>query len=164
MRYFIANLAMHLVITGVFVLLTCVAAGRNKTKKTKHVIFYFFPIIFALASVLYIVFYTAPRLMDINSLINSNYYYNSGTVEKIGFAKNYFSINGEHYYLNPLHNKLVEGDTICIEPMSCLGKPANYVDKDDGWSVKMKDGSTGCHCEHTILVTKDGYEVLTLPD
>ncbi len=60
--------------------------------------------------------------------------------------------------------KLVEGDTICIEPMSCLGKPANYVDKDDGWSVKMKDGSIGCHVEHTILVTADGYEVLTLPD
>lgn len=60
--------------------------------------------------------------------------------------------------------KLVEGDTICIEPMSCLGKPANYVDKEDGWSVKMKDGSIGCHCEHTVLVTRDGYEVLTLPD
>ncbi|MBQ2659793.1 type I methionyl aminopeptidase [Candidatus Saccharibacteria bacterium] len=60
--------------------------------------------------------------------------------------------------------KLVEGDTICIEPMSCLGKPANYCDKDDNWTVKMKDGSIGCHCEHTILVTKDGYEVLTLPD
>lgn len=57
--------------------------------------------------------------------------------------------------------KLIEGDTICIEPMSCLGKPANYVDKDDGWSVKMKDGSIGCHCEHTILVTADGYEILT---
>lgn len=60
--------------------------------------------------------------------------------------------------------KLVEGDTICIEPMSCLGRPSNYVDKDDGWSVKMKDGSIGCHCEHTVLVTADGYEVLTLPD
>lgn len=56
------------------------------------------------------------------------------------------------------------GDTICIEPMSCLGKPANYVDKDDGWSVKMKDGSIGCHCEHTILVTENGHEVLTLPE
>lgn len=55
------------------------------------------------------------------------------------------------------------GDTICIEPMSCLGKPANYVDKSDNWSVKMKDGSIGCHFEHTILVTEDGYEVLTLP-
>ena len=60
--------------------------------------------------------------------------------------------------------KLVEGDTICIEPMSCLGKPANYVDKDSNWTVRMKDGSTGCHCEHTILVTKDGYEALTQPD
>ena len=60
--------------------------------------------------------------------------------------------------------ELKVGDTICIEPMSCLGKPANYVDKNDGWSVKMKDGSIGCHCEHTVLVTEDGYEVLTLPD
>lgn len=56
------------------------------------------------------------------------------------------------------------GDTICIEPMSCLGKPKNYVDEDDNWTVKMKDGSIGCHCEHTVLVTEDGCEVLTLPD
>ena len=60
--------------------------------------------------------------------------------------------------------RLVEGDTICIEPMSCLGQPANYVDKDDGWTVRMKDGSIGCHCEHTVLVTADGYEVLTLAE
>lgn len=60
--------------------------------------------------------------------------------------------------------KLVEGDTICIEPMSCLGKPANHIEGDDNWTVKMNDGSIGCHCEHTVLVTHDGYEVLTLPD
>lgn len=56
------------------------------------------------------------------------------------------------------------GDAICIEPMSCLGKPANYVDREGHWTVRMKDGSIGCHCEHTILVTEDGHEVLTLPD
>ena len=60
--------------------------------------------------------------------------------------------------------KLKAGDTICIEPMSCLGKPKNYVDKESGWTAKMKDGSIACHCEHTILVLPDGYEVLTLPD
>ena len=60
--------------------------------------------------------------------------------------------------------KLKAGDTICIEPMSCLGKPKNYIDKSDGWTAKMKDGSIACHCEHTILVLPDGYEVLTLPD
>lgn len=53
------------------------------------------------------------------------------------------------------------GDTICIEPMSCLGKPGNYVDKSSNWTVKMKDGSIGCHCEHTVLVLEDGCEVLT---
>ena len=58
---------------------------------------------------------------------------------------------------------LKAGDTICIEPMSCLGKPKNYVDRETSWTVKMKDGSVGCHCEHTVLVTEDGYEVLTLP-
>ena len=61
--------------------------------------------------------------------------------------------------------KLVEGDTICIEPMSCLGKPANHIEGNgDNWTVKMNDGSIGCHCEHTVLVTADGYEILTLPD
>ncbi len=60
--------------------------------------------------------------------------------------------------------KMKAGDTICIEPMSCLGKPKNYVDKENGWTVKMKDGSIGCHFEHTVLVLPDGYEVLTLAD
>ena len=59
---------------------------------------------------------------------------------------------------------LKAGDTICIEPMSCLGKPANYVERESNWTVKMKDGSIGCHCEHTVLVTEDGCEVLTLAD
>ena len=48
--------------------------------------------------------------------------------------------------------------------MYSLDKPANYIDNDGSWTVRMKDGSIGCHCEHTILVTADGYEVLTLPD
>ena len=60
--------------------------------------------------------------------------------------------------------KLKVGDTICIEPMSCLGKPANYIERENGWTVKMKDGSIGCHFEHTVLITEDGCEVLTLPD
>lgn len=56
---------------------------------------------------------------------------------------------------------LQAGDTICIEPMASLGKPANYVSREDGWTAKLKDGSVGCHVEHTILVLEDGYEVLT---
>lgn len=64
---------------------------------------------------------------------------------------------GTGYVLKP-------GDCICIEPMSSLGKPHNYVDPSNNWDVILSDGSIGCHCEHTILVTEDGYEVLTLPN
>jgi methionyl aminopeptidase len=53
------------------------------------------------------------------------------------------------------------GDTICIEPMASLGKEKTFVD-DDGWTVSMKDGSLCAHFEHTVLVTDDGYEILTL--
>ena len=52
------------------------------------------------------------------------------------------------------------GDTICIEPMASLGKPDTLVAKD-GWTVILKDGSIGAQFEHTILVTEDGFEVLT---
>lgn len=56
--------------------------------------------------------------------------------------------------------KLKAGDTICIEPMSSLGKVATRV-ADDDWTVVLKDGSIGAHFEHTVLVTEDGYEILT---
>lgn len=115
MRYFIANLAFHLVVTIVFIVLTCVFAGRNRKQKTKHVVTYFFPIAFAIIAVIDIALYTAPRLMDINGLINNNYYYNTGKIEKIGYLKNYYVLNGEYYYMNPLRNNLVEGETVRVK-------------------------------------------------
>lgn len=115
MRYFIVNLAVHLAVTILFVVLTCVRAGYNRRKKTRHIISYFFPIAFALVAIIDIVLYTAPRLMDINSLINSNYYYNTGAVEQISFMRNYFVIDGDYYYINPLRNKLTEGDVVRVK-------------------------------------------------
>ena len=56
--------------------------------------------------------------------------------------------------------KLKEGMVICIEPMLNLGTPNIYV-LDDEWTIKTWDGKAAAHYEHTILVTKDGYEILT---
>ncbi len=50
--------------------------------------------------------------------------------------------------------------TICIEPMLNLGKRSVYLDDND-WTVKTEDGMPSAHFEHTIVVTKDGYEILT---
>jgi len=57
-------------------------------------------------------------------------------------------------------HKLEEGLVIAIEPMFTLGSGDLYIDKDN-FSYRTKDGSRSAHAEHTILVTKNGPEILT---
>ena len=59
---------------------------------------------------------------------------------------------------------LHEGMTFTIEPMVNFGGYEVVSSKVDGWTVTTKDRSLSAQYEHTILVTKDGYEVLTLRD
>lgn len=57
--------------------------------------------------------------------------------------------------------KLYEGMTLAIEPMVAMG---NYELEwlDDGWTCLTKDRSLTAHYENTVLVTKDGPEILSL--
>ena len=55
--------------------------------------------------------------------------------------------------------KLKEGMTICIEALVCSGN--EEVENLNEWETRMKDGGLFCIFEHTILVTKEGYEILT---
>ena len=55
---------------------------------------------------------------------------------------------------------LKEGMVICIEPMLTFGERYIYMEDDD-WTIKTDDGLPAAHYEHTVLVTKDGYEILT---
>jgi methionyl aminopeptidase len=58
---------------------------------------------------------------------------------------------------------LQEGMTFTIEPMINQGK-AKVKTKKDGWTVVTSDKKLSAQWEHTIAVTSDGYEVLTLRD
>lgn len=55
---------------------------------------------------------------------------------------------------------LKEGMVIAVEPMVNIGKWQIEFDKD-GWTAKTRDGSTSAHFEHTLLVTKNGCEIIT---
>jgi methionyl aminopeptidase len=59
--------------------------------------------------------------------------------------------------------RLSEGMVLAIEPMVNLGKPAVKV-LSDGWTAVTRDGSLSAHFEHTVVVTPDGCEILTLLD
>ncbi|KJY93905.1 methionine aminopeptidase [Vibrio neptunius] len=66
-----------------------------------------------------------------------------------------------HYGL-PNHGlTLKEGMTFTIEPMVNQGA-ARVKTKKDGWTVVTRDKKLSAQSEHTVLVTRSGYEVLTL--
>ncbi len=57
---------------------------------------------------------------------------------------------------------MLPGMTFTIEPMLTLGT-YDYTMWSDGWTAVTKDGSWTAQFEHTLLVTEDGAEILTLP-
>jgi len=68
------------------------------------------------------------------------------------------------HYDEPRATTVMEpGMTFTIEPMLTLGGHAWYA-WDDDWTILTADGSWSAQWEHSIVVTDDGAEILTLPD
>ncbi len=59
--------------------------------------------------------------------------------------------------------KLKVGHVLAVEPMVNLGSAETQLN-DDGWTVVTSDGMLSAHFEHSIAVTEDGPEVLTVLD
>ena len=77
-------------------------------------------------------------------------------------------------YLDHHDFTLRPGMVLAIEPMLVLERPVRIGDDAhlvnprcavgaDGWTVTVDSGAPSCHVEHTVAVTRDGAEVLTLP-
>ncbi len=68
-----------------------------------------------------------------------------------------------HYDAAPAHDTvMVPGMVFTIEPMLTLGDIA-WDQWDDGWTVLTRDRSRSAQWEHTLVVTEDGADILTLP-
>ncbi|MCA8939022.1 MAG: type I methionyl aminopeptidase, partial [Planctomycetes bacterium] len=68
-----------------------------------------------------------------------------------------------HYYSPTYMEKMRPGMTFTVEPMINEGVAACDVWRDD-WTAVTKDLMLSAQFEHTILVTNEGYEMLTLPE
>ena len=68
-----------------------------------------------------------------------------------------------HFDAAPGYDTVIEpGMTFTIEPMLNLGTP-EWEQWDDGWTIVTKDRRRSAQFEHTILITDEGNEILTLP-
>lgn len=68
-----------------------------------------------------------------------------------------------HHY-NSSEIPLAAGMTFTVEPMINAGVKDAIIDKHDGWTARTKDGKPSAQWEHTVLITEDGHEILTIPE
>ncbi len=57
--------------------------------------------------------------------------------------------------------RLIAGMTLAIEPMINEGSD-EIIEQPDGWTIITSDGKLSAHYENTVLITKNGAEVLTV--
>lgn len=57
--------------------------------------------------------------------------------------------------------RLLPGMCFTVEPMINTGTRFTRLDKNDGWTVRTRDGGLSAQFEHSILMTEDGPEILT---
>ncbi len=65
-----------------------------------------------------------------------------------------------HHY-NQNKTPLAPGMIFTIEPMINAGVRSGHVDAKDQWTVRTDDSRPSAQWEHTVLITEDGYEILT---
>ncbi len=70
--------------------------------------------------------------------------------------------NVPNYWPGSPGPKMRPGNVFAVEPMVNVGGPETVL-LADGWSVLTRDGALSAHFEHTIVVTEDGPEILTVP-
>ena len=56
---------------------------------------------------------------------------------------------------------MVPGMIFTIEPMINMGRAEIYIDDKDGWTVYTQDGMPSAQWEVQVLVTDDGYEIIS---
>lgn len=114
MKYYIVNLAVHLAVTLIFIILLIVFSNRNKKRKTKYPVSYFIPTVLAIVIVAYVYGITGPRLLDLSDVASQDYYSYTGEIDEISLFNNTLTVDGQEYYINPLRELPEVGEKVRI--------------------------------------------------
>ncbi|MBR6880909.1 MAG: hypothetical protein IKN14_07510 [Clostridiales bacterium] len=123
MKYYFANLAVHLLITIILIILIVITTNRNRKRKTKHTLTYFLPFMLTAVTIFHAYTCTAPRLLDIKGILEENFYSYSGTIEEVSALRNSVVIDGKSYYTSPLYDIPEVGTPVRIK----YTKYGNYM-------------------------------------
>lgn len=114
MKYFIANLIFHCLVSVVLIILIIIFTGRNRKRRTRHPITYFLPFVLSAIAVAYTIKFTAPRLLDISDVMSGNYYSYTGQIGERAPLRNHIYIDDMNFYINPIWDTPEEGTPVRI--------------------------------------------------
>ena len=115
MNYFFANLSAHALLCLILVILMIIFTNRYIKRKTKHTLTYFVPVLLLIIIGFDVIKYLAPRMFDIDNVLNDVTYTYTGTVDEVSRFNNYIVVDGTTYYLDPFENEIEAGSTVKIK-------------------------------------------------
>ncbi len=123
MKYYIANLLVHIIVTVALIIMVVVFSNRNRKRKTKYPVSYFIPTVLSILAAAYMFFITGPRLLDLADVATQNYYSYTGVIDELSWVNNTLTVDGKLYYINPLRDLPEEGTKVRIR----YTRYSNYV-------------------------------------
>lgn len=123
MKYYIANLLVHIIVTVALIIMVVVFSNRNRKRKTKYPVSYFIPTVLSILAAAYMFFITGPRLLDLADVATQNYYSYTGVIDELSWVNNTLTVDGKLYYINPLRDLPAEGTKVRIR----YTRYSNYV-------------------------------------
>ncbi|MBO4926973.1 MAG: hypothetical protein J5379_01820 [Clostridiales bacterium] len=115
MSYFWTNLAAHLLVSFLLLLLLLWAVKNTQQNRWKKGFLYLLPFVVMVILLVQLSLYSIPRILDTTTVLRSTYRMSSGTIEKVGQFGDKVVIDGVTYYVNPFSFELEKGDEVIVK-------------------------------------------------
>ena len=115
MSYFWANLAGHLLITPILLIVFLWAVKNTRQNRWKHGYLIFLQVALLIVLLVQMGLCSIPRLLDTTTVLRSSYRMSSGKIESVSQFKDRIVIDGTSYYINPFSFELKVGDEVTVK-------------------------------------------------
>lgn len=115
MSYFWANLAGHLLISLILLIIFLWTVKNTQHNRWKHGYLIFAQVVLVIILLVQMALCSIPRLLDTTTVLRSSYRMSSGTIESVSSFKDRVVIDGTSYYINPFSFELKVGDEVTVK-------------------------------------------------
>lgn len=133
MSYFWTNLAAHLMVSLLLLILFLASVKNNQESRWKRGFFYLMPFVLMIILLVQVSVFSVPRILDSTTVLRSTFRMGTGTIESVSSLKDHVVIDGKQYYVNPFEFELEVGDRVNIRytPYARYAYTLEKADEDE---------------------------------